>query len=129
MANLTHNVTVSWTENNAGLLQQAVSLTGQLEQNLTFSLAGSTTNELHALAFTTTKLQLFLCISDQDITLKTNSSGSPQDTITIKAGIPFIWYANMGITVPFAGNVTASYWTNAGSTAANVQVKCLETQP
>jgi hypothetical protein len=129
MADITHAVTITWTSNNAGLLQSSVTLTGQEENNLGFSLPGSTTNELHSLAFLVAKLVLFLVYSDQDITIKTNSSGSPQETLTIKAGKPFLWYKNSGVTIPFAGNVTAAYFTNAGSTAAAVNVKVLEEQP
>jgi hypothetical protein len=64
------------------------------------------------------------------MTLKTNSTGSPQETLTIKANKPFAWNINSGVPVPFAGNVTAVYATTGVLTAdANLNVRGLVTIP
>jgi hypothetical protein len=52
---------------------------------------------------------------DYATTLKTNSSGSPQETLSLSPLAPFSWQINSGITIPFAGNVTAWYATTGGT--------------
>lgn len=123
---ITHTITYGWSGGSGPSISQAVNLTGSEELNFSFSLAGNTTNQQEALAFTKTLLQSIFIYSDtQDITIKTNSTGSPQDTITVLAGDPFVWQADSGITNPFGGNVTTAYFTNAAGTATNVVVKTL----
>lgn len=52
------------------------------------------------------------------LTLKTNSSGSPQDTITLVDGVPIIYNsAPASGTVQFSGNVTEFFSTDASTGA------------
>lgn len=108
-------------------LQKSITLTGGTEVNLDLSVAGSTTNQLHTIAIAVAGLQDVYMVSDQALTIKTNSSGSPQETITLAAGQPLVWYAGCGLTTPFAGNITALYITNGGTTAANFSFRSLAT--
>lgn len=70
---------------------------------------------------TSTSLKSFALWSDQDLTVKTNSSGSPDETFALKANKPTIWLDGMS-DVPIAGDVTALYVTNASGTAASLKV-------
>lgn len=106
-------------------LSDQVTLSGAIATEASFSVPGSTTNQQQAIDFNQSNLQGVYIKTDQDVTLKTNSTGSPQETISLKAGIPFVWVKGAGVANPFAGNVTTTYWSNAGATAANVQVRTL----
>lgn len=76
--------------------------------------------------FVYTALQSAYILSTHDLTLKTNSSGSPAQTFVIKAGVPFAWSVNSGITNPFSVTVTSTYWVNASpDTDAQVNVRLL----
>ena len=121
---ISQTLSLNWSESGQSLTQN-VTLTGSEELNISASIAGNTTNEQHALAFTQSLLQSIYISSDQALTLKTNSSSVPQDTLTIAANKPFCWYSGCGIANPFANNVTSLFVTNAGSTAANLNIKCL----
>lgn len=125
---ITHTFILNWSSGGGNLLATLpASATGEV--NLSFTVAGAVTNQAEALAFVRANVVSLYMMSDQDVTLKTNSSGSPQDTIALKANTPVVWYANGGyaISALFAGNVTASYWSNAGATIANVNVRLLVT--
>lgn len=54
-----------------------------------------------------------------------NTTGT-QDTITLTAGIPVIWYATSGATNPFSGNVTTVYVSNPAAVAANLKIRALQ---
>lgn len=84
-----------------------------------FSLSASQTNyALSDAAITIAKIKSIFMLFDTAVTLKTNSTGSPQETLTFAANVPLIWDASspLAIGTIFAGNITAMYLTN--STAA-----------
>jgi hypothetical protein len=85
------------------------------------SVAGSTTNKEIDIAFVLAALKSFFLYTSQALTIKTNSSGAPQETFTVPAGGVLAWSSNMS-TALFAGNVTKIYATNAGSTAATLKI-------
>lgn len=106
-------------------LADTVAEVAAVAQSGSFTVAGSTTNQQEGFSWTNANLRGVYLKSDQTLTLKTNSTGSPQDTLTITAGVPFVWVFGSGITNPFAGNVTQTFWTNGGATLANVYVRVL----
>jgi hypothetical protein len=69
-----------------------------------------------------TLLVVYMIPAGGDLTIKTNSSGSPQETIVLKDGIGIYWAVNEGHACPFAGDVTAIYVTNA--TLNQVKLNC-----
>lgn len=60
------------------------------------------------------------------MTVKTNSSGAPQETIAVAAGIPLVYVPAEGGTAPFAGDVTKLYVTNASGGIAILNVLVLK---
>lgn len=56
-------------------------------------------------------VQGFLVISDKDVTIKTNSAGSPAQTWNFKAGRPIWWGANDGgiFANPVTTNITGLF--------------------
>ncbi len=119
----THVQTFSWS--NGGTPQtKSVSLTGDGEDNRSFTAGPNATTQVN-LAFVKTALKSLYILSDVALTLKTNDSGSPQDTIAIAANSPFTWYTGSGEANPFADNVTTTYWVNGTAGAATVFVGLL----
>lgn len=72
-----------------------------------------------------TQAELIFILSDQDLTLKTNSSSEPGDTITLKADIPYFWMKDGGIDQPLSVDVTKLYATRAEGEDANLQIRSL----
>jgi hypothetical protein len=56
------------------------------------------------------------------ITLKTNSTSTPGDTITIKPNAPLIWSVNDNGACPFTANVTAIYITNNSADEMDIAI-------
>lgn len=106
-------------------LSDSVVTTGELATESSISVAGSTTNQQENIAFNHTNLRGIYIKSDVTVTLKTNSSGSPDNTITVTAGVPFVWHYQSGVTNPFSAAVTTTYWTNATSGAATIYMRTL----
>lgn len=72
---------------------------------------------------------LFLYSKTQALTVKTNSSGSPDDTIALAAGVPVVYTYDGRVgtsTNPLAHNVTKLYVVNASTTIApDLQIHAL----
>lgn len=68
----------------------------------------------------------FAIVSDQDITIKTNSSGAPDNTLTLKANEPYIWSgANDPNAFLLTVDVTKFYVANSSGSTATIY--CAET--
>ena len=63
--------------------------------------------------------------SDKYLTLETNSSSSPQETIALKEGNPLLWVKDAGLDLPFAGDVTKIFATNASGADAELKIRAL----
>ena len=63
-------------------------------------------------------LQFLVIYSSVELTIKTNSDSAPDDTFTVLAGKPFLWYDGIngeGATNPITADVTAFYISKADS--------------
>lgn len=70
--------------------------------------------------------KIFVMVSDQNLTVKTNSDSAPQETINLAANSPLLWIAGEdGFASPFANDVTALYVSNASGAAANLIIQAL----
>jgi hypothetical protein len=87
----------------------------------------STTNKEYDLPITLANVKSLVISSDQALTIKTNSSVTPSDTITVKAGIPITWNTDNINSIPFATNVAKMFITNGGSNSANLKVRVATT--
>ena len=121
---MTHYLTLAYTLNQE-TITDLVTITDADggEQNMDPVIPATTTNEQVRATITVAALSLVFIDSDQDITLKTNSSSAPDETITIKAGKPLIWYTGCAWANPFGHNITALYLSNAGAVDANVKIR------
>jgi len=122
-----HNIAVTW--NNGGSPKQgSFAKTGTAEFNVDESIPGSTTNQLIPFALVRSQLAAFFMISDQDVTIKTNSTGAPTTTLTMKANEPLVWIPNNNVTDPLTGDITTGmYVTNDGTVVANLSIRALLT--
>lgn len=101
----------------------SIPYSGNFKTILNFAITSGTTNAEHDVAFTRANLQLLWIISDQNITLKTNSTSSPDNTFSLLAGVPLVIAADgyWAATVFLAADVTKFYWTNASGVTANIK--------
>lgn len=76
------------------------------------NFAAGSANVLLSLSFTAASVQSIFLVSTSDLTVKTNSTTAPGNTINLKAGRPLRWSASDGYYAnPFTADVTAFYIT------------------
>jgi hypothetical protein len=121
MANFTYTLGFNWQTPGDSI---AANLVANGEVNLAINediVANQTDHEIDAAIPVAPKLQAFLLYCDQNVTVKTNNSGAPTDTINLSAGVPFFWIGSG--SVPLAGAITKFFVTN--TTACTFQVRAL----
>lgn len=88
---------------------------------LDVTVANAVTDGQHAFMVERTGMKSFFVSSDQDVTIKTNNSGAPIDTLTVKANKPIVWMDGIGIA-PITADITSLFITNASGSAASIKI-------
>jgi len=121
-AGIVHSFSLSLSVGGANKILTQWTRTEELETNYDATVAIGTDVAI-GVALDISQIRTIVMVSDVACTIKTNSSGAPQETLTLVADIPFIWDASApGATIGdyFAGDVTNMYVTNAA--AAHLQI-------
>lgn len=63
--------------------------------------------------------------SSEDVTLETNDTDSPDDTLDLKAGEPVMWHSDGFASNPFSEDITDLYFTNASGSDAEIVMEVL----
>jgi hypothetical protein len=114
--NYAYSVQVSGTDGTR--VTGAFTETGTTSINIAQNFPASSTNVLFSIAWTVANTQAILLLSTSNMTIKTNSSGSPANTINLIANVPLIWDASAGyFPNPFTSNVTSFYITCSAAAA------------
>lgn len=122
---ITHTVTRSYSVNGSPVVTASGTQTGDEEVDLDVAVPASATNQEYDLAWTQSAMKSVMLFSDSAITIKTNSTSVPQDTITLAAGQEIAWQTGDPGNAPFSGNVTKLFISNGNTSAANVKVRGL----
>lgn len=122
MAGFTDTVGISYQTPAGVAAAVTLSYPGNTEQNVDETCNVNATTEIDV-TFIKANLQCLLLYCDQTITLKTNSSGAPQDTLNVKANVAFVWNTDLNsiFACPFSNNVTKFFVVGAD---ANVNATC-----
>lgn len=127
----THTIEQSVTTSGKKVTAQ-FPITDNDEQALDVVVPPSTTDlQVDTFDFINARLKSIFIVSDQDVTIETNSAGAPSNTIAIKANKPLVWYVGSYFANPFTVDVTALFFTTGAIAAsANVQmVKIMDPTP
>jgi hypothetical protein len=122
----THTYSSGWSNGNRSLTSTKT-YSGTSELSIDEDIADSQTDFEIICAIDISAIQNIYIKSDQDVTLETNNGGTPDDTIDLKANVPYIFNAQLDayFTNLLTTDVTAIYITNASGAAANLQIECL----
>lgn len=124
MADISHVLTLSWARSGESIAQSVtISDNGELNRNVT--VAPATTDFPVAAVIDVSEVKALYIHSDQNVTIETNSSSAPANTLTVTANKPLVWYTGCGLVNPLTVDVTSIFITNAGATAANVRIRVL----
>ena len=119
----THTHSQAVTRSGLELVSARFDLTGDQEINLEEDLAANQTNLEFTLGLDVSKLKSYVLVATAAVTLKTNSTGSPDDTILLPAGKAVVWYDGSPYANLFGTDVTKVYLTNTA--AASVKLSFL----
>lgn len=67
-------------------------------------------------------LKSIVILSDRALTLETNSSSAPTNTIVLKAGVPYVWNTDSYDTCKITADVTSLFVTNGTGASARLQI-------
>lgn len=126
---VTHTLTFTATGGSGSLSNLQVQSSGTVGTDVDVTVAASTSDQAYPLAIDISELESIYLYADGALTLETNSSSSPQETITFAANQPLVWYNGMpGIAVGdiFGGDVTSVFLTNG--TGSTVRLRGLVNQ-
>ena len=104
-------------------------LSGDLQAAVDQVIPASTTNQEITLGFDISGLTLLAISSDVALTIKTNDSGSPDDTLAIAAGIAYVWATDDYNALLLTADVVSIFVTNATLVAANLKIIALVDLP
>jgi hypothetical protein len=102
------NWALSYTQTpGAQVVSTSITLVGNTQENVDLLVNANSQTECDVQLFKA-NLQALLIFCDQSITLKTNSSGAPQDTLNVQANVPYVWTVNLNsiFACPFSNNVS-----------------------
>ena len=121
MAGIKHTWTLS-VKNDAGanVVADTEIVTADAEQNFSAVATAGLTKEID-LDITVANIVSFFIESTVAVTLKTNSTGSPAQTIALAAKKAFHWNNLDAINVnPLTTNITKLFFVNAGAADATI---------
>jgi hypothetical protein len=126
LGSISHTLTLQW-KNGSNSKSQSVTLSADTGIESDEVVNANTSNVLLGIAFNHTTLQSIFVLSNQDVSMKTNNT-TGVDSFSLSANKPLVWYTGCGLNNPFSADVTALYFSNAGNTNANVNIRVLGNQ-
>ncbi len=123
----THQIKISFEEPNGSPVGQQVTVSADGKINEADIIVPASSTNLHVLqSIDVSGLKSLLLSSTKPMTVKTNSSGSPDDTITLAANVPVIWYTGCGHPNPLTADVTGLYLTTGDVGEATLTIRGLQ---
>jgi hypothetical protein len=119
----THTIRTTFSSTGGASVQGAVATVADAEDNRDITVPPATTDMPVALTLAFAQLKSLFMLSDKDVSFQTNNAAVPIDTINLKANVPYQWVSAGGVTNPITTNITSVFLTNAGATAATVQIR------
>lgn len=97
---------------NSGSISATRSFSGNTQVVLDDTIAAATTNQLFTIAIDVSQVKMLVMLSDVAMTIKTNSSGAPANTVNLLAGVPYEYGEGGYSTLVLTTDVTAIYVTS-----------------
>lgn len=121
-----HRIQRNWQDAGNESIAKQESISADSESRLDVLVSdGATALQINVAIDVSALKALFIC-ADQDLTIETNSSGSPDDTLEIKADVPLVWTPDCGYACPLSADVAALFLANASGEDATLQVRLLQ---
>lgn len=125
---VTYNFTNTLTANGVVLIDAPVSESAGSDLVIDEAVPDATTDKLlQTFVADVSQMKGLGILSDQNVTLKTNSTSVPDKQIAVVANEPILWNTKNGQSNPLGiVDVAALYVTNASGSTANLVIAKLE---
>ena len=129
MADFTQKMEVAWVGEGRRIAAEIEESDGS-KASFDENVADGETNLEFGFSFNvvTNAVMMLFVLSDQDVTIKTNDSGAPDDTLSPIADLPLFWVRAGGsyyYACPVTADVAKIFITNASGSTARVQIEVL----
>jgi len=128
MASFTEKLNLNWKDISGDSLTREISLVGDGIVQRSVALADPETDKQVALVLDVSTIKMLYMVSGVDLTLKTNSSSVPDDTISMLAGVPILFYAGSGYLIGdlFTADITTDiFLTTSGGGVSAFELRCV----
>lgn len=115
---ISHVLTIGWARNSQALTKQITKSVGG-GVDIDEAISANQTDKLVTCPLDVSTLKSLFIVADVAMTLETNDGSSPDDTITLVANEPVVWWQGCGWACPITADTTVIYVTN--TTAGQLQ--------
>ncbi len=122
---LTDSITINYSGNGKAVVGKVGQYTGNFDVGIAAVIPAGTVNKLFTLTFPFATIQAMVFESSQNLTVLTNSSGSPVNTYNLKGTSAFYWAIDIPHPNPFTVNITSFYVSNSGSVDSTFNFRAL----
>jgi hypothetical protein len=105
-------------------LSHAKSYSASADRNFSETIAVGT-DTLVSNPIDVSAVKSYYIVSDRVVTIETNSGSAADDTIVLKAGVPYVWNTDSYDAFLLGTDVTGFYITNASGGSAVVEQRCV----
>ena len=120
-----HSINTGYGTDEGNAITVISKYTGSTEVAYDGTVAATTDLQEVDIAFIRANVHALLLYSSQALTIKTNNSGTPIDTITLAAGQAIVWGTDHPEVNPFAHDVTKIFLSNDTANIATVKIRVL----
>jgi hypothetical protein len=122
---LTDTISISYTGNGKSVSSKLGTFNGSKDAGIGNVIPAGSTNLLVTVAFPYANIQAIVFDASQNLTILTNSTSSPGNTIALNANYGVFWGVGFLAAKPLTADVTAFYITNSGATDAQFNFRVL----
>ena len=120
----THRITKSWSDGSRSIVKSK-EYSGDARESRELSIPDSTTDQEVVMSLDVSAVKGCYIVCDQAVTIETNDGTTPDQTLILKAGVPYEWDTDSYDTFKFTDDITALYVTNASGATASLQIEKL----
>lgn len=120
-----HQIATSYGTDEGTAVSAISKYTGTAEVGFDGTVAATTDNVEVDIAWIKNNVHSLLLYSNQALTIKTNNSATPGDTIVLAAGQAIVWGTDHPEPNPIAADVTKLFLSNDTAQIATVKIRVL----
>lgn len=115
---VSQTLTIGWSRGSESVTK-TITKSSEGGKDIDVDIIANQTDKLVAETIDVSQIKLLWIMADVAMTVETNSGSAPDDTLTLVANEPIVWWDGCGWPCPLGTDVAAFYITN--TTAGNLK--------